>query len=150
MRTVSPRAGLASVRREGGAGLRRTVGPIAVRQQSGALDTPGESGLRVDVSEMSDVLVVKAEMPGLYPDEIEVALRDRTLIIQGRQDRELEGTGEPSQRARQTLGVFIRAIRLPAAIDVAKATASFVGGLLTIVLPKGPVAGGTPIPIRVS
>lgn len=146
MRTVSPRAGLASVRREGGAGLRRTVG----RQQSGALDTPGESGLRVDVSEMSDVLVVKAEMPGLYPDEIEVALRDRTLIIQGRQDRELEGKGEPSQRAGQTLGVFIRAIRLPAAIDVAKATASFVGGLLTIVLPKGPVAGGTPIPIRVS
>jgi HSP20 family protein len=151
MNTLTRPAGITNGKQEGSRGLDRTMGRIALRARHDALDTPGDSDQHVDVAEMSDVVVVKAEMPGLYPDEIEVSLRGRTLTIQGWRDRQIEGKDEWSHGGMQgTLGVFLRALRLPAAVDVAKASASFASGLLTVVLPKTPAAEGTAIPIKVA
>jgi HSP20 family protein len=45
-------------------------------------------------------------------------------------------------------GAFVRSVRLPAAIDASKVTATFKNGVLTVTLPKAPGAKGTAIPVK--
>jgi HSP20 family protein len=108
----------------------------------------GDWSPKLDVAETKDALVVKAEVPGIDPKEVELTLQGDVLAIKGEKKREKEEKDEHRYRVECSYGAFTRAVRLPVAVDAAKVTATFKNGVLTVKLPKGAGAKGTAIPIK--
>jgi HSP20 family protein len=108
----------------------------------------GEWSPKLDVADTKDALVVKAEVPGIDPREIEVTLQEQVLSIKGEKKEEKEEKDERRYRAERSYGAFARAIRLPVPVEAGKVTAAFKNGVLTVTLPKGAAAKGATIPIK--
>ncbi len=90
----------------------------------------------VDLYEDKDSIVVKAELPGMNKDEINLSLHQGTLVISGERKTEShDGEGE-SSRSERFFGRFQRALELPRPVDANKVTASYKDGILTVKLPK--------------
>jgi len=101
---------------------------------TGLLD--GVWGPAVDIYDSKDNIMVKADIPGMSKDEIDVSVRRDTLLIKGEKKQEKETKEEGFVRTERFYGAFSRAIRLPAEVDVAKVNASCKNGVLELVLPK--------------
>ncbi|BAU23945.1 heat shock protein Hsp20 [Caldimicrobium thiodismutans] len=94
----------------------------------------------VDVSETDDEVIVKADLPGVKPEEIEINLVDNVLTIKGEKKREAEEKKENYYRVERYYGSFMRAIQLPSEVDVEKVKAQYKDGVLKVTLPKKPEA----------
>jgi HSP20 family protein len=103
---------------------------------------------RLDMSETKDAFVVKAEVPGMDPGDIQVSLQENLLTIKGEKKQEKEEKDERYHRIERTYGAFTRTVRLPVTVDGSKVDAKFKNGLLTVTLPKAPGAKGTAIPVK--
>jgi len=90
----------------------------------------------VDLSETESEVVVKAVLPGVKAEEIDVSVNDGILTVKGEKKSETEAEGESYYRREIRYGAFSRSIPLPTAVDHEKADAEFVDGVLTITLPK--------------
>jgi HSP20 family protein len=110
--------------------------------------TLGEWTPSLDLSETKENLVVKAEVPGMDPKEIEISLQEGVLTIKGEKKQEKEEKDERHHRMERAYGGFTRSVRLPVGVDGSKVNATFKNGLLTITLPKTPAAKGVAIPIK--
>ncbi len=89
----------------------------------------------VDVYEDEDYVIVKAEVPGIAKENLDVSLSGSTLTIKGEKKEEQRRNENYYYRARSH-GIFTRIIELPAEIKGKMATASFENGVLEIRLPK--------------
>jgi HSP20 family protein len=89
----------------------------------------------IDVVETPEAYVVKAEVPGVAKDKIEVKVEDRDVTIAVEYREELEPNGKSLWRER-SFGKASRAIRLPEAVDANAAQAKHVDGVLQLTLPK--------------
>ncbi len=89
-----------------------------------------------------------AEMPGVDPKEIEIALTGDLLTLKGEKEKETEEMEERYHRVERTYGAFLRSVRLPMAVDGSKVTAAFKNGVLVVTLPKTPASKGTTIPVK--
>lgn len=110
----------------------------------------GEWVPSVDVYECRGNVVVVAEVPGLQPESLKVAVRDHTLVISGeRRERRPAGLAAFLCMERPH-GRFVRKLPLEVAVDVRKSEARLQGGLLTILLPSLKDRRGreTQIPVR--
>ncbi|MBI3455302.1 MAG: Hsp20/alpha crystallin family protein [Candidatus Rokubacteria bacterium] len=144
MQALTPWSGLTSLRKEMDRLFER-FWDLDFPELPGAL---GEWSPKVDLSETKDTLVVKAEIAGIDPKEIQVSLQDQILTIKGEKKQEKEEKDEHYYRVERSYGAFARTVRLPVPVDGSKVTAAFKNGLLTITLPKTPAAKGTTIPIK--
>lgn len=106
--------------------------------------------LRLDVYETDDDLVVKASLPGIKAEDINVEERDGILTIQAssKEEAERERYGWHIQERRY--GSWQRSLRLPVEVDGAKARAELKDGILTITLPKTAAAKKPANRIKVS
>lgn len=89
-----------------------------------------------DVSETEEDLIVKAELPGVDPDQIEVNLSGNTLTVKGEKKEEREEKTENMHRIERSFGSFSRSISLPCEIKEDKIEANFKNGVLNLKLPK--------------
>jgi HSP20 family protein len=103
---------------------------------------------KVDVSETKDALIVKAEVPGVDQKDIGLSLQEGVLTIKGEREEEKEEKDKRYHRVERSYGAFARTVRLPAAVDSGKVSATFKDGVLTVTLPKTAAAKGTTIPIK--
>jgi HSP20 family protein len=96
---------------------------------------------RVDVVDQEDTLLVRAELPGVSKDDIDVLLSDNLLTIssQTRKETTKEVKGK-FQRREIYQGNFSRSLTLPVDVDGDKAAASFKDGILELRFPKAPQA----------
>ena len=93
-------------------------------------------GFPMDVVQEGDELVVRASLPGVSPEAINVTIEDGLLTIEGESAEETEKReGEYLLRERRS-GSFRRALRLPSSVDVDNASPRCENGVLTIALPK--------------
>ena len=92
--------------------------------------------LALDVAEDDHEFTVKASLPGVAPEDIEVTLSDDTLTISGKMTQEEENDGKNYHLRERRFGSFARSIALPAAVDADKAEAVNENGVLTLHLPK--------------
>lgn len=92
----------------------------------------------VDVSETENEIIVKADLPGVKPEDIEISLSENILTIKGEKKREEEEKKENFYRVERYYGSFMRSISLPCDIDEEKIQATYKDGVLKIVLPKKP------------
>jgi len=90
----------------------------------------------LDVLEQGDNFIVVASLPGVNPDEIDVAVEENVLTL--RAERKPEAAGEESRYLvrERPVGSFFRALRLPATVDTDKIESYYENGVLTITLPK--------------
>ncbi len=90
----------------------------------------------IDVFDKDDEVVVKAEVPGMNRDDIEVHLSESTLTIKGEKKKEEEIKEQDYYQCERTFGAFVRTVQLPADIKSDLAKATFKDGLLEIRIPK--------------
>ncbi len=90
----------------------------------------------VDLYEEKDDIVVKAELPGLEKEDIEVNLSDNRLTIRGEKKQEEEVKRENYYRSERSYGSFSRTLELPREVQTDKVKAAFKNGILEIRLPK--------------
>src|SRR5512138_394976 len=96
----------------------------------------GDETLAMDMIETNDALVIKAVVPGVKPEDINISVTGDTLTIQGEIKEEQE-TREHNVHVRERqYGRFSRTVSLPTAVMADKADAQFEQGILTLTLPK--------------
>ena len=103
----------------------------------------------VDLFEEKDDIVVKAELPGMEKDNIEVNLTDNTLTIKGEKKKEEEVKEENYYRCERAYGSFVRNIELPKSVHADKVKASFKNGILEVRIPKTEEAKTKEIKVKV-
>ncbi|MGC8658738.1 MAG: Hsp20/alpha crystallin family protein [Desulfomonilaceae bacterium] len=90
----------------------------------------------LDVSETDENVLVKAELPGVDPKEIEVNISGQTLTIKGEKKEDREEKTESLHRIERSYGSFYRAINLPCEVNEEKIEATFKDGVLNLKMPK--------------
>jgi HSP20 family protein len=90
----------------------------------------------LDVAETPEAIVVKAELPGIDPKEVEISVSGETLSIRGEKKEEKEEKGKTWHRVERSYGSFLRSIDLPAPVDAERISAEAKDGVLTVTLPK--------------
>ncbi len=103
----------------------------------------------VDIYETPDSVVLKAELPGLSTNDIDIQVRDNVLTLKGERRLEKEVKEENYLRVERAYGSFQRAFTLPAAIQADKIRAVFKDGVLEVNIPKAEEAKPKQIKIEV-
>ena len=80
-------------------------------------------------------LVVRAELPGMDRDNIEVTVENGTLVLKGEKKFDHEVKEEQYRRIERAYGSFHRSFTLPNTVDTSKVSADFKNGVLTVKLP---------------
>jgi len=103
----------------------------------------------LDLSETDENLIVRAEVPGISPRDIQISLVGNTLNIRGEKKQEKEQKEENYYRMERSHGSFSRAVSIPCEVEEDKVDARYKDGVLTITMPKTEKARAKEIKIDV-
>ena len=90
----------------------------------------------VDLLEREDTLVLKADLPGLREEDVQIEVRDNVLTISGERRADFEDKQNGYHRVERAFGRFSRSLSLPEGVDADKIQASFDNGVLEVTIPK--------------
>ena len=90
----------------------------------------------MDLAETENEFVVKAELPGVKPEDVQVTVQGATLTIRGQSTAEEEQKGKHWHVRERHSGTFQRSVTLPMPVNADQAQAQFEHGILTLTLPK--------------
>jgi HSP20 family protein len=119
---------------------RATGGDVAERQSW----TPA-----IDVVETEGAIVLKAELAGMKPEDINIELQDNVLTISGERRFEEEVKEDKFYRIERRYGSFSRSLALPPAADESKVDAKYENGVLQITVQKAEVVKPKKITVTV-
>jgi HSP20 family protein len=108
----------------------------------------GEWMPAMDMSEKDKEIIVKAEIPGMDPKDIDISLQNGLLTVRGERKQEKEEKEESFHRVERSHGVFSRTIRLPAEVDEDKVKATYKDGVLTLEMSKTKEAAAKKIEVK--
>jgi len=103
----------------------------------------------VDIYETSDTIVMKAELPGVTREDIQIQINENTLTLKGERRFARDVQEESYLRIERAYGSFHRSFSLPASIQQEKIRALFKDGVLELTLPKAENSKPKPISIEV-
>jgi HSP20 family protein len=103
----------------------------------------------LDVYEEKDSVVVKAELPGMKKEDVEVNLAGENLTIKGEKKEDKEVKEDDYYRRERSYGSFLRTIALPCDVKSDEITASFKDGVLEIRMPKTEEAKKKSISVKI-
>lgn len=103
----------------------------------------------VDVYEEKDDIVVKAELPGMDKNDIEVNISDSELTLKGEKKKEEKIEQKDYYRCERSYGAFFRSVELPKGVQADKVKASFKNGILEVRIPKSEEAKTREVKIKV-
>jgi len=118
------------------------VRPGGVQGQSGLGTLP------LDITENENEFVVKASLPGVKPEDVQITVHGDTLTIRGESKAEEEKKGEQWHLRERRYGAFQRSVALATPVNSDQAQAHYENGVLTLTLPKSEAA--KPRQIKVS
>ena len=90
----------------------------------------------MDIVEQEDQLVLKAEIPGVDKDAIDIRVENGTFTLRGEKKQEKEVDSESAYRVERFYGAFSRSFVLPTTIDADRIKATYKDGVLEVTLPK--------------
>lgn len=96
----------------------------------------GYGVVNLDMIQTADEVIVKASVPGIKPDDLNIAVTGDTLTIRGEVKSEEEKKDANYHMREIKYGSFARSVLLPCAVVADKAQAEFENGMLRLVLPK--------------
>ena len=102
----------------------------------------------VDIFEKGDDLVIRAEVPGVDKNDIDVRVENGVLQIRGERRCETETNDKTAYRLERTFGRFSRSFTLPTTVDSTRISAKYRDGVLELALPKAESAKPKKVPIE--
>lgn len=108
------------------------------------------TSLAADVSETADEILVRMDLPGFDPKDIQVTLEGDTLSVAATRQTESRREGEALLRSERTHGTVRRSFRLPAEVDAGRVEARHENGVLRLTLPKREDAKPRAITVKVT
>lgn len=90
----------------------------------------------VDIFEEPEFIRLVAELPGVKPENVQIAVENNVLTIRGNKEQVAEEKAEKVHRYERTYGAFERAFTLPATVAPDKIKATYEQGVLTVLVPK--------------
>jgi HSP20 family protein len=90
----------------------------------------------IDVSETEDSVILRAEVPDMNPEDLDISITDDTLRIRGEKKQERVEEEAGAQRTERRYGSFSRTLQLPCRIDLDDVKATYREGILNIIMPK--------------
>ncbi len=103
----------------------------------------------VDVYEEKGDIIVKAELPGMDKNDIEVNISDSELTLKGEKKKEEKIEQKDYYRCERAYGAFFRSVELPTDVQADKVKASFKNGILEVRIPKSEQAKAKEIKIKI-
>ncbi len=121
---------------------------LARGEEDAPLAGAGEWSPRVDLYEYPDRLVVRADVPGVNPDDLEVRIDAGELVLRGtrRGPADLDPAG--ARRLERPFGEFVRRYALPDSADPDRARASYGLGVLEVVVGRRDEAASRRVPVQ--
>ncbi|GIW42437.1 MAG: hypothetical protein KatS3mg076_3014 [Candidatus Binatia bacterium] len=115
----------------------------------GASLAPSGKGVypAVNIFDSDSAIVIKAELPGMRREDVDVVVEDDKVTIRGTRSLSYPPSCRFHRREREE-GSFRRVIRLPSRLDNERATAAYRNGILTITIPKPAEAAPRKIPVQ--
>lgn len=104
----------------------------------------------LDMYEDKDNLYIRAELPGMKKEDIELSLHEGTLSLSGERKKESKHEEAEVYRTERFFGRFQRTVTLPAPVAADKVNAQYKDGVLTVTLPKTEEAKPKHIDVNVS
>ena len=104
----------------------------------------------VDVAETGNGFEIRAELPGVSENDVQVSVTDNRLTVKGEKRQEEETEGKNYHRVERRYGSFQRNFTLPRHIETNAIKAEFKDGVLILGIPKAEAAKPTEIPITVN
>jgi HSP20 family protein len=95
-------------------------------------------------------LVLKAELPDMKQEEIELTVEDNTLTLSGERKLDTEVSEEQFHRIERSYGRFARTFALPPTVDAGKVSAEYKAGILTVRLPQREEVKPKPIKVHIA
>ncbi|HSI82024.1 MAG TPA: Hsp20/alpha crystallin family protein [Solirubrobacterales bacterium] len=90
----------------------------------------------MDLVETDEHLVLRADLPGMKRDDVEIEVKDGVLTVSGERKAEQEERSEGFYRVERSFGTFSRSLTLPKGIDPQRVAAEFEDGVLEVRIPK--------------
>lgn len=90
----------------------------------------------VDILENEDQVVLKADLPDVKLEDIDVRVENETLSIKGERRFNEENGGKGYHRIERSYGSFVRSFAVPTSVDTEHVSADYKNGVLTVTLPK--------------
>jgi HSP20 family protein len=90
----------------------------------------------MDLTESEHEYVLRADLPGLSSEDVDIEVKDNVLTISGERNSEHDDRGEGFYRMERHFGRFSRSLDLPSGIDADSVAASFANGVLEVRIPK--------------
>ena len=103
---------------------------------------------RVDIINSDNEVLVKAEVPGLSKDDLDISISNDVITIKGERKSEEESENECYYCKESTYGSFERQIQLPENVASDEAKASLENGILTLTLPKSEPKGSVKVEVN--
>jgi HSP20 family protein len=105
----------------------------------------------VDIFETKEhEIVLRAELPGLKRDDLDLRVENSTLTLRGERKQEKDVSKENFHRIERLYGTFSRSFSLPTTVDTEKVSANFADGVLTVTLPTRAEAKPRQIQVQVN
>ncbi|NOZ50805.1 MAG: Hsp20/alpha crystallin family protein [Chloroflexi bacterium] len=105
-------------------------------ENRGYWEQPTAWALALDVAEKDDVFIVRASLPGINPDDLEITLTDNVLTIKGDVQENKEFEDAQWHLRERRYGAFQRSITLPTPVDADAIEATYEDGVLSLNVPK--------------
>jgi HSP20 family protein len=90
----------------------------------------------MDLAETEDAFVLRADLPGVSQEDVNIELEDTVLTVSGERKSEHDDKGEGFYRVERAFGAFSRSLTLPKGIDPEAIAAQFTDGVLEVRIPK--------------
>lgn len=104
--------------------------------QNGGSDVFNSWAPALDLYEDKDNLVLRAELPGMKKEDIDISIHDNVVSISGERHNEKKYEGSQTSREERFFGRFTRSLKLPKQVDSGRIKAAYKDGVLTVTLPK--------------
>ena len=102
----------------------------------------------VDIFERQDHLVIRAEVPGVLMEDMDVRIENGVLTLHGERKQEGDIKEGDAHRMERVYGQFTRSFSLPTTVDAEKVTATYKDGVLEVTVPKAETAKPKSIEIK--
>jgi HSP20 family protein len=129
--------------------MARLFGDVYLRDEDTGFKGSWTPAVDIFEAENHD-LVVKAELPGMGREDIEVTVEHNTLVLKGTKKFDADVKEEHYRRVERTYGTFHRSFTLPTTVDTTRVGADFKNGVLTVTLPFREEAKPRTISVAVS
>jgi len=104
----------------------------------------------VDILETEDAIALKADLPDLNVDDIDIRVENQTLTLRGTRKFEKDETVKGWHRIERSYGEFTRSFGVPPTVDTERVGADYKNGVLTVTLPKKDAAKPRQVKVAVN